>query len=139
MGGFEPFVHLLRSVCAAKGTYNRCKRQGLPCRILPPQPCRRGLCIVRDDFFIKSRLSLTPSLLLSETGHARLACSVVNALTTALFRYHPVSGVNLSHCFLSQSSRYIFCICRFFVRFVGGFEPFVRLLRSKRDGALMGE
>ena len=32
----------------------------------------------------------TPSLLLSETGHAQVACSVVNALTTALFRYHPV-------------------------------------------------
>ena len=32
-----------------------------------------------------------PSLLLSETGHAQVACSVVNALTTALFRYHPVS------------------------------------------------
>ena len=38
------------------------------------------------------RLALIPLLLLSETGHAQVACSVVNALTTALFRYHPVSG-----------------------------------------------
>ena len=44
--------------CEAKGTYNCCKRQGLPCRILPPQPRRRGLCIVRDDFFIE-KSSLT--------------------------------------------------------------------------------
>ena len=32
-------------------------------------------------------LSLTPSLLLSETDHAQVACSVVNALTTAHCRY----------------------------------------------------
>ena len=37
------------------------------------------------------RLALIPLLLLSETDHAQVACSVVNALTTALFRYHPVS------------------------------------------------
>ena len=43
-------------------------------------------------FYWKSHPSLTPSFLLSETGHAQVACSVVNALTTALFRYHPVSG-----------------------------------------------
>ena len=39
------------------------------------------------------RLALIPLLLLlSETDHAQVACSVVNALTTALFRYHSVSG-----------------------------------------------
>ena len=34
--------------------------------------------------------ALVPLFLLSETGHAQVACSVVNALTTALLRYHPV-------------------------------------------------
>ena len=43
-------------------------------------------------FYWKSHPSLTPLFLLSETGHAQVACSVVNALTTALFRYHSVSG-----------------------------------------------
>ena len=38
------------------------------------------------------RLALIPLLLISETDHAQVACSVVNALTTALFRYHSVSG-----------------------------------------------
>ncbi len=33
------------------------------------------------------RLALIPLLLLSETGHAQVACSVVNALTTAHCRY----------------------------------------------------
>ncbi len=68
-----------------------------------PHHRRRGLCIVRDDFSLKSHLSLTPSLLLSETVHAQVACSVVNALATALLCYHPVSvprlrreGSNLS-------------------------------------------
>ncbi len=220
--------------CEAKGTYNCCKRQGLPCRILPPQPRRRGLCIVRDDFFIeksslthavapplrnrsrssrlfgckrphdgfvslppcfgfepsvllfrfkladtflyllifclicgrirtvcpsfakqkghiivasdkaclveschpshvvadfvsfattfllKSHLSLTPSLLLSETGHAQVACSVVNALTTALFRYHPVSGLNRAYCFfhfkLADTFLYLLIFCLIYGR-----------------------
>ena len=38
----------------------------------------------------KSHLSLTPSLLLSKTSLACLACSLVNALTTAKLRYQLV-------------------------------------------------
>ena len=75
-----------RRVCEANKGVSEASR--VPCSA----PCRHGLCIVRDGFFIgKSHPSLTPSFLLSETGHAQVACSVVNALTTALFRYHPVS------------------------------------------------
>ena len=43
-------------------------------------------------FQSKRRLSFTPSLLLSAKGHARLACSLVNALTTARCRYQPFEG-----------------------------------------------
>ena len=43
-------------------------------------------------FQSKRHLSFTPSLLLSAKGHARLACSLVNALTTARCRYQPFAG-----------------------------------------------
>ncbi len=48
-----------------------------------------------------------PSLLLSEAGHAQAACSVVNALATALLRYQPVSAVSLSR----ELSLCFFLIC----------------------------
>ena len=43
-------------------------------------------------FQSKRHLSFTPSLLLSAKGHARLACPLVNALTTARCRYRPFAG-----------------------------------------------
>jgi len=71
-------------------------------------------------FLLKSHLSLTPSLLLSETGHAQVACSVVNALTTALFRYHPVSGLNRAYCFfhfkLADTFLYLLIFCLIYGR-----------------------
>ena len=51
---------------------------------------RRGLRTARNGVF--RRRSLSPSLLLSAKGHARLACSVVNALATARCRYQPFAG-----------------------------------------------
>ena len=63
-------------------------------RVLLPAPRRRKLHIACGDFYafgIKCRLALIPLLLLSETGHAQVACSLASALTTALLRYHPVS------------------------------------------------
>ena len=47
---------------------------------------RRGLCIVRDDFSLKNHLSLTPPLLLSAKGPARLVCSLANARPTTRCR-----------------------------------------------------
>ena len=41
---------------------------------------------------IKSHLALMPLRLLSAKGHARRACSLVNALTTARCRYQPFAG-----------------------------------------------
>ena len=49
--GFEP---ISPSFAKQKGHINCCKRQGLPCRILPPQPRRRKLHIACGDFFIAS-------------------------------------------------------------------------------------
>ena len=48
-------------------------------------PCRRLLRIFRNSLW--GCLSLTMQLLLFRKNHARLACSVVNALTTAHCRY----------------------------------------------------
>ncbi len=45
--GFEP---ISPSFAKQKGHINHCKRQGLPCRILPPQPRRRKLHIACGDF-----------------------------------------------------------------------------------------
>ena len=42
---------------------------------------------------------LVPLRLLSAKGHARFACSLVNALTTALCRYQPFAGVPTAGCF----------------------------------------
>jgi len=73
-------------------------RPGLPRtagRILHPPPRRRKLHIACGDFLmlrIKSRLALAPLLLLSAKSHARLACSVVNALATARCRYQLFAG-----------------------------------------------
>jgi len=49
-------------------------------------------------FQSKRRLSFTPLLLLSAKGHARLACSLVNALTTARCRYQPFAGFRVCRC-----------------------------------------
>ena len=54
--------------------------------------------------FFKSQSALTPLLLLSEKGHARAACSLASALTTALARYQPFSGESRrGGCFSRQS------------------------------------
>ncbi len=42
-------------------------------------------------YLIESHLALIPLLLLSEASHAQVACSVVNALATALYRYQLAS------------------------------------------------
>ena len=49
--------------------------------------------------------SLVPLLLLSETGLAQSACSVVNALPTALFRYQPVSVSAYNKVFISHKNQ----------------------------------
>ena len=50
------------------------------------------MSIILLRLFFKSQSALTPLLLLSEKGHARAACSLASALTTALARYQPFSG-----------------------------------------------
>ncbi len=47
-------------------------------RILSPGPRRRGLHVVRDDFFSKSHLSLAPSLLLSKCDPLGLGSHLVS-------------------------------------------------------------
>ena len=61
-------------------------------RLPSSAPRRRKLCIACGDFLLfvmKIAGALTPLLLLSAKGPARRACSLVNALTTALCRYQP--------------------------------------------------
>ena len=85
LAGFEPIVHLLRSKRDIK--LLQATRLALSDSATPATSSQATYRLRR--FFY--RLALIPLLLLSETGHAQVAGSVVNALTTALFRYHPVS------------------------------------------------
>ena len=56
--------------------------------------------LLRSDFSMQKNQSHTPSFLLFRKRHARLACSLVNALTTAHSRYHLFArcacGANIS-------------------------------------------
>ena len=65
-----------------------CFRTGV--RFPPPPPRRRGLHIVRDDFFSKSHLSLIPSLLLSKCDPlrwARIWCLATDLEVVALILF----------------------------------------------------
>ncbi len=55
-------------------------------------PRRRKLHIACGDFFKKSPARSFRCVSFSAKGHARLICSLVNALTTALCRYQPFAG-----------------------------------------------
>lgn len=44
-----------------------------------------------SDYFFQNSRRCAPLLLLSEKGHARVACSLASARTTALARYQPFS------------------------------------------------
>ena len=57
LAGFEP---ISPSFAKQKGHINCCKRQGLPCRILPPQPRRRKLHIACGDFLSPRTHSAAP-------------------------------------------------------------------------------
>ena len=54
-------------------------------------------------FLRKNQSALTPLLLLSAKSHARLTCSVVNALAPLRCRYQLFAGSNLSLDFLPAS------------------------------------
>ena len=60
------------------------------------------MSIILLRLFFKSLSALTPLLLLSEKGHARAACSLASALTTALARYQPFSGESRRRVFSYQ-------------------------------------
>ena len=69
-------------------------------RSRPSPPRRRGLRIVRDGFsFEKSSPHSLRRSSFSAKSHAQVACSVVNALATALFRYQLFAGfAPPAHC-----------------------------------------
>ncbi|MBQ2110392.1 MAG: hypothetical protein II191_01450, partial [Clostridia bacterium] len=54
------------------------------------------ISLASSFLFPKSPLALIPLLLLSAKGHARIFCSVVNALTTKIFRYQPFAVSHLA-------------------------------------------
>ena len=60
----------------------------------PPHPRRRGLHIVRNNVPKEHHCSHIPSLLLSAKNHARLTCSVLNALAAVRSRYQFFVGVS---------------------------------------------
>ena len=74
-------------------------------------PRRRGLHIVRDDFFIKSHLSLIPSLLLSESNTLRWAsirfgCRPGNLYLESVHAFHVVADcISFATSFLCSASK----------------------------------
>ena len=108
--GFEP---ISPSFAKQKGHINCCKRQGLPCRILPPQPRRRKLHIACGDF-LSSRTHFAAPPLRNRSRSSRLfGCK------------RPHDGfVSLPLCFgLLLVFQTQFCIYCFLFRFPAGFEP----------------
>ena len=67
---------------------------------VPPRAPRRSkLCIACSDFLCKNQSALTLPLLLSAKSHARLTCSVVNALAAVCCRYQLFAGSSLNQYF----------------------------------------
>ena len=108
--GFEP---ISPSFAKQKGHINCCKRQGLPCRILPPQPRRRKLHIACGDFLSPRTHSAAPPLRNRSRSSRLFGCK------------RPHNGfVSLPPCFgLLLVFQTHFCICCFWFRFPAGFEP----------------
>ena len=100
--GFEP---ISPSFAKQKGHINCCKRQGLPCRILPPQPRRRKLHIACGDFLSPRTHSAAPPLRNRSRLSRLFGCK------------RPHDGfVSLPFCFgLLLVFQMHFCICCFFV------------------------
>ena len=93
------------SFAKQKGHINCCKRQGLPCRILPPQPRRRKLHIACGDFLSPRTHSAAPPLRNRSRSSRLFGCK------------RPHDGfVSLPPCFglllVFQTQN---CVCYFFV------------------------
>ena len=75
---------------------------GVQVRPLSSAPCRNGLCSV--PIFLCRKISHTRRRSSSfAKRHARLACSLVNALTTAHSRYHLFASTRLRREYLNGS------------------------------------
>ena len=118
--GFEP---ISPSFAKQKGHINCCKRQGLPCRILPPQPRRRKLHIACGDFLSPRTHSAAPPLRNRSRSSRLFGCK------------RPHDGfVSLPLCFgLLLVFQMQFCICCFLFRFSAGFEPISPSFAKQKD------
>ena len=80
-------------------------------RIHPPPPGRSKLHIACSDFFSKVRACAFRCSSFSAKGHVRVACSLVNALTTALAHYQPFAGTQGSCIFFVVPFHYVVAGC----------------------------
>ena len=93
-------------------------------RISPSPPRRRGLHIVRDDFFIKSHRSFIPSLLLSKSNPLRWA--------SIWFMYSPESGSIYGVAMLHKKA--LARASAFFIYLLFNFNYLIHSVKLEADG-----